>query len=173
VGLRRAAAEERLRLSLLNTTVLQFLGGKADGEALQISKTAYGTHNGAKVSRFDVRNASGMMVSLIKCVGSAVQCLTCTPQPCIMKPPACAPLSYGATIASLRTPDSSGHTEEVTLQYDSLDQIREKSPYYGCTIGRMANRIKEGTFSLDGQVSLVLRELVFLTCATSSDSSLL
>jgi hypothetical protein len=45
-------------------------------------------------------------------------------------------LTYGATLVSCKVPSSRGPAEEVTLCYDSLEQLRSKSPYYGSTVGR-------------------------------------
>ena len=53
---------------------------------------------------------------------------------------------------SVRTPDRQGNVQEITLQHPTLDAIREKSRYFGATVGRVANRTKEGRFTLDGKV---------------------
>ena len=48
--------------------------------------------------------------------------------------------------------DITGNSQEVTLCYDNLKELMESSPYYGCTVGRVANRIAKGSFELDGKV---------------------
>jgi len=40
---------------------------------------------------------------------------------------------------------------ELTLGFDTLDDYRARSPYFGCTVGRFANRIARGAFTLDGK----------------------
>ena len=61
-----------------------------------------------------------------------------------------AVLSYGGVIQSVVAPDRSGKLADVALGYDSLDgYLRDKS-YLGALIGRYANRIRAGRFSLDG-----------------------
>lgn len=65
-------------------------------------------------------------------------------------------LSYGATVTSVRAPDMNRLVEEVTLCYRGDDEFNKKlffkpGPYYGCLVGRVANRIKEGKFTLDGK----------------------
>jgi aldose 1-epimerase len=61
-------------------------------------------------------------------------------------------ITYGAIIQAIRVPDRSGHTEDVTLGYDSLPGYLGDSPYFGAVVGRYANRIARGRFTLDGRV---------------------
>lgn len=59
---------------------------------------------------------------------------------------------YGATILSLCSPDRYGNSEEITINYETLEEIVENhGPYYGSTVGRVANRIKNGKFVLNGK----------------------
>jgi aldose 1-epimerase len=60
-------------------------------------------------------------------------------------------MTYGATIVSLKTPDRAGRLANVVLGFDSLDPYLAGVPYFGATVGRYANRIANGTFSLDGK----------------------
>lgn len=51
----------------------------------------------------------------------------------------------------MTAPDRNNCSEEVTICFRTLDElVRNHGPYYGCVAGRVANRIKEGTFELDG-----------------------
>jgi len=62
-------------------------------------------------------------------------------------------LTYGANLLSVRVPSKGAGPEEVTLNGtgDLADVIeRGASTYFGATPGRVANRIAEGKFSLDG-----------------------
>lgn len=59
--------------------------------------------------------------------------------------------NYGATIVSVRMPDKHGTLEEINLNYSTLDQIVTATAYYGATVGRVANRIAGGAFTLEGQ----------------------
>ena len=60
--------------------------------------------------------------------------------------------NYGGTILSLWTPDKSGVPGDIVLGYNSLAGYRQKTnPYFGALIGRYANRIRHGTFQLDGK----------------------
>jgi aldose 1-epimerase len=63
-------------------------------------------------------------------------------------------LNYGATVISILAPDRNGNAEEITLSYRSyadLSQPEHFGPYYGAIVGRVANRIKDGTFDLNGK----------------------
>jgi aldose 1-epimerase len=59
--------------------------------------------------------------------------------------------NYGGIITTLKVPDSGGNLSDVVLGYYSLEKYIEKSPSFGCLIGRYGNRIAEGIFTLDGQ----------------------
>jgi aldose 1-epimerase len=60
-------------------------------------------------------------------------------------------MTYGATLVSLRTPDSDGHFKSIILGFDTLDPYLAGVPYFGATVGRFANRIANGRFTLDGK----------------------
>ncbi|ERM94076.1 aldose 1-epimerase [Amborella trichopoda] len=60
--------------------------------------------------------------------------------------------NWGATITSLLVPDSKGDLADVVLGFDSLEPyLKGASPYFGCIVGRVANRIKDGKFALNGE----------------------
>ena len=60
--------------------------------------------------------------------------------------------NYGAAIVSIKVPDRAGRIEDVVLGYDSLGgYLSSKNQYFGATIGRYANRIALGSFSLDSK----------------------
>jgi aldose 1-epimerase len=58
---------------------------------------------------------------------------------------------YGATLVSLEAPDKDGKLADVVLGYASLDGYLKGDPFYGKTVGRFANRIAKGKFSLEGK----------------------
>jgi len=59
--------------------------------------------------------------------------------------------SYGTIITELHVPDRAGKMGDVVLGFDNLDQYLKDHPYFGCTVGRVANRIAKGRFTLDGK----------------------
>jgi aldose 1-epimerase len=60
-------------------------------------------------------------------------------------------LTYGGIIQSISVPDRDGTFANVALGFDNLDDYVARSPYFGCIVGRYANRIARGRFTLDGQ----------------------
>jgi len=58
---------------------------------------------------------------------------------------------YGATLTSVRVPDRRGEVGEVTLGHDHVDGYIHHNAYLGSTVGRYANRLRAGRFSIDGQ----------------------
>jgi aldose 1-epimerase len=59
--------------------------------------------------------------------------------------------NYGATVTSIKVPDRKGHLTEITLGFDNIDSYIGSHPYFGSTIGRYANRIANGKFTLNGK----------------------
>lgn len=97
-----------------------------DSETLSMNpaKDTYGgMPDGTTVYRYTMTNAHGLKVRVI---------------------------TYGATIASVDVPDRHGRLENVTLYCDSLRDYANNQSYFGCVVGRYANRIAKGKFSLDG-----------------------
>ena len=93
-------------------------------KARQVTREPFGTlPDGRSVTRFVLRNAR-MEVAF---------------------------LSYGGTITSIRAPDREGRLAEVTLGHDTLEDYVEDSRWFGALVGRYANRIAGGRFSLDGR----------------------
>ncbi len=60
-------------------------------------------------------------------------------------------LSFGGVIASLLAPDRAGERANVVLGLRDVADLESRSPYFGALIGRYGNRIRGGTFTLDGQ----------------------
>lgn len=90
-----------------------------------VGKAPYGElPDGGSVDIYTLLNANGMEVKLI---------------------------NYGAIVASVKVPDRQGRLADVTLGYDTLEGWLKDPAYCGATIGRYANRIAKGTFTLDGQ----------------------
>ncbi len=91
---------------------------------LGIQKDRFGiTADGVAIDRYTLRNAT-MTVRLI---------------------------TYGATVTELMAPDRNGKPADVVLGFDNLAQYETQSPYFGCIAGRVAFRITEGKFNLDGK----------------------
>jgi aldose 1-epimerase len=59
--------------------------------------------------------------------------------------------NYGATVVALKVPDRYGQQMDVTLGYDTIDGYLGGNNYFGCIVGRYANRIAGGKFTLGGK----------------------
>lgn len=81
--------------------------------------------NGEKTELYTLRNARGMQVSIT---------------------------NYGARIVQILVPDRHGNKVDVVLGFDDLQKYKDaNSAYYGAIVGRYANRIANGTFTLHGK----------------------
>lgn len=60
-------------------------------------------------------------------------------------------ITYGATVTEAWVPDRRGTLADVVLGFDQLSQYETQSPYFGCSVGRVAFRIADGRFVLDGK----------------------
>ncbi len=59
-------------------------------------------------------------------------------------------LNYGGIIKNLWVKDRNGKEIDVVLGFDTLDDYLDNRPYFGALVGRFANRITNGKFSIDG-----------------------
>lgn len=60
-------------------------------------------------------------------------------------------LTWGCTVTALEVPDRHGRSADVVLGFDGLQGYLQPQPYFGAVVGRVANRIAKGTFTLDGK----------------------
>jgi len=89
----------------------------------KIEKHAFGTADGQGIDLYVLRNPSGMEVSIT---------------------------NYGGAVVSLKVPDRAGKLADVVLGYDDLQGYVTDTAYFGAIIGRYANRIAHGQFTLNG-----------------------
>lgn len=93
--------------------------------AMEIKEDLYGTMpSGQKVKIYTMTNKNGLKAQVTE---------------------------YGAILVSMQTPDKSGKSAELTHGYDTLEGWLTNTSYFGATVGRFGNRIKDGKFSLDGK----------------------
>lgn len=60
-------------------------------------------------------------------------------------------IDYGGIITNVLVPDKSGRIEDISLGFDTFEDGYDKNPpYFGALVGRYANRIAKGHFTLDG-----------------------
>jgi len=91
----------------------------------RVEKSSFGTtKDGQAVDLYTLTNAKGVVAKVI---------------------------TYGALLTELHVPDKSGMMADVVLGFKTLDRYESDHPYFGATIGRVANRIAKGRFKLGGQ----------------------
>jgi aldose 1-epimerase len=90
---------------------------------LTITQEPFGGLRGQPVERYTLANSSGMRVRI---------------------------LTYGGIIQSIEAPDRAARSANVSLGFADLDGYARHSTYFGALIGRFANRIARGCFTLDG-----------------------
>jgi aldose 1-epimerase len=60
-------------------------------------------------------------------------------------------INYGCIITKIVTPDKDENYENVVLGFDQFDPYVTNSSYFGAVIGRVAGRIQNACFELDGK----------------------
>lgn len=61
-------------------------------------------------------------------------------------------ITYGARLQAMRVPDRGGVLADITLGFPDIGGYLSDTAYFGATVGRVANRIAAGRFTLDGQL---------------------
>ncbi|MEA4934462.1 MAG: galactose-1-epimerase, partial [Lawsonibacter sp.] len=69
----------------------------------------------------------------------------------------CQVITFGAALRTLAVPDRTGRRVDVVLGYDNLEEYQTREGYFGAVVGRYANRISGGRFSLDENVYTLAR----------------
>lgn len=58
--------------------------------------------------------------------------------------------NYGCIITSILLPSANGQMDDIALGYSTFEKYTDNKPYFGCLIGRCANRISDASFNLGG-----------------------
>jgi aldose 1-epimerase len=58
--------------------------------------------------------------------------------------------TYGATMTEMHVPDRTGARADVAAGFEALDGYLKGGPYFGAIVGRVANRIANAAFTLEG-----------------------
>ncbi len=89
-----------------------------------VTKTPFGSAAGRLVDLFTLANSRGFVAKIT---------------------------NYGTIITELHVPDRQGEQGNIVLGFNKLGQYLVGHPYFGCTVGRVANRIAKGHFQLEGK----------------------
>ena len=90
-----------------------------------VRKDVFGSHNGKEVYLLTLTNKQGNVIRLT---------------------------NYGAKINWIEVPDKNGKKENITFGYDTFEETLKGDMSFGSVVGRFANRIAKGKFTLDGVV---------------------
>ncbi|MCW3848357.1 galactose mutarotase [Sphingomonas sp. LB-2] len=113
-----------MRTALYFTTLAAALALPAAAHATDASRAPFGTlKDGTPVEAITLTNSHHMRVRVI---------------------------SYGATLQAVEVPDRKGRIADVALGYSSIGDYLDHPNYFGVSVGRFANRIRLGRFSIDG-----------------------
>ena len=89
-----------------------------------VESKPFGTHDGRPITLYKLTNSHGVEVDA---------------------------MNYGGIIVSIRVPDRKGEFADIVLGHETLEGYMPNPPYIGAIVGRYANRIANGTFTLDGE----------------------
>jgi aldose 1-epimerase len=115
---------KRINLLLVIISVaVVFSGCNQSSKKIAVKKETIGTHKGSEVFLLTLTNKPGNVLKLT---------------------------NFGARITWLEVPDKDGNKENITFGFDTFDGMINGDPYFGAVVGRYANRIAKGKFTLDG-----------------------
>ena len=60
--------------------------------------------------------------------------------------------NYGAIVTELHVPDRNGTLADIVLGFETLDAYVKGTSYFGAIVGRVANRIRNAEFTLEGKL---------------------
>lgn len=113
------------RVVIFALTALNLLLAGTPAHSAEATRVDFGElQNGTRIEAIVLSNASGTSATII---------------------------TLGATIQSLSVPDRNGKSDDIVLGYATADEYLQKPQYFGATVGRYANRIAGGRFTLDGK----------------------
>lgn len=99
------------------------LAASGPGDIMSIAVENFGTFEGARVDQFKLTSDTGVEVDII---------------------------GFGVAVRDWRVPVGGGK-RSVVLGFDTLDAYEKHSPHFGALAGRVANRIANASFELDGE----------------------
>jgi len=105
-------------------SLLAAAGASAAVSAADVSRARFGEADGHAVEALTLTNKAGTKAEII---------------------------TYGAALQSLKLADRHGHFDDVIVAPAKLEALIAKPQFMGATVGRVANRIAKGQFTLDGQ----------------------
>lgn len=112
------------RGAMAGVLALMLAGASARADPI-VTKPFGATSDGTSVTQFTLTNAKGSTLKAME---------------------------YGATIMAVSVPDKDGKFGDIVLGYDTLREYELSVPSMGNVVGRFANRIAGGTFTIPGDI---------------------
>jgi aldose 1-epimerase len=120
-------AQKRFSSLLVFALVVLFgaaLVAQAASAKAGVQQKPFGTRDGRPVNLYTLTNSHGVEVHA---------------------------MNYGGIILAIRVPDRKGQMADVVLGHDTMEGYIPNPPFLGAVVGRYANRIANGEFTLDGK----------------------
>jgi aldose 1-epimerase len=92
---------------------------------MPVTRNSFGQADGKDVDLYTLTNSNGLVVKVT---------------------------TYGAIVTSMLVPDRDGRLEDVVLGFEGLVEYLQRHPYFGATVGRVGNRIRNAAFELEGRI---------------------
>ncbi len=97
----------------------------SNNDGIKLNQAPFGkTEDGTDVDLYTLENANGVKIGI---------------------------MTYGGIIQTIQAPDKEGNMDDITLGFDTLEGYLAGHPYFGALVGRYANRIANGKFTLNGK----------------------
>jgi aldose 1-epimerase len=126
INLAKTKLSKMKRVLLLSLTLISVLLTACNQSAKNkemVKKDLFGTQNGKEVYLLTLTNKAGNVIRLT---------------------------NFGAKITWIEVPDKNGKKDNITFGYDTFDETIKGDMSFGSVVGRYANRIAKGKFTLDG-----------------------
>lgn len=98
-------------------------GNSTNTVNMTIEKKIIGDHNGKNIWLYTLSNTKGVTAKV---------------------------MNYGGILTELHVPGREGQPADIVLGFNDLEGYLGEHPYFGALIGRYANRIAKGEFTLEG-----------------------
>ena len=97
---------------------------------MNITKKMFGQLGNNQVAEFSLENDNGMILRA---------------------------LNYGAIVTAIEMKDKEGKMDNISLGFKNFEDYLQYSPYFGAHVGRVAGRLADGEFVIDGETYTVDR----------------
>jgi len=116
---------KRRRAFLLISVIIFAIGNLLIGQSTSgVHEEPFGSRDGRSITLYTLTNSHGVEIRA---------------------------MNYGGIIVSIRVPDRKGQLADIVLGHEKLEGYIPNPPYLGAIVGRYANRIANGKFTLDGK----------------------